>query len=78
MNNLNPKWKTDYFTQILKYDDKVNERIADEHAKVLQEHIKTLGEKDQLNNVKEIWTNGVEVFNNLMESKINTQHLSAS
>ena len=60
-------YKTDYFSEILKHDDQVGKRVADEHAKVLKEHIETLGEKEELTNVKGIWTISVQKFNNMME-----------
>ena len=43
IGKLKHNWKTDYFTEILKYDDKVTVKIADEHAKVLKEHVENLG-----------------------------------
>ena len=77
MGKLRPQWKTDYFAKILKYDDKIGQRVADEHAKVLKEHIENLGEQDELTNVKGIWTEGVTKFNELMEQKLNELGYSA-
>ena len=59
LHKLNQEWQNDYFTEILRYDDRVHKHIAQVHASVLK---KNIGVRQMINHseqLKTIWKDGI-------------------
>lgn len=59
LHKLNQEWQNDYFTEILRYDDRVHKHIAQVHASVLK---KKIGVRQMINHseqLKTIWKDGI-------------------
>ena len=67
---MNPKRKKDYFSEILNYDERISKHVEKSHAIILKEHLNHCNDKYELNNIKSIWTDGIERFNEMIQNKI--------